>query len=458
MKKLLAFLLAFIIMGTAALTGCLLVRDDGKVDDTWLDEIDLTADEEFPGELRIRTWNIEYEVNTMNALIAAFNKKYPHIRVTYTQDHVSTYYSTLTNDFGVAAQTNDYSKTPDVFWIAPDNLASFHKLGNIIAPISKIEEKDASFSSDIFVEEAIGTCAIDDTVYIMPRDFSQVVMYFNQDIFDAAGVAYPAPQMSGAAFMSMLAALRAGLNASTAVNGYGVPYKDAVRYLVDVNPAWDAWLWPLAKSFGGEVVNAQGEAALDSEATYNAVAFWKQMRDNDYAYAPFGPSVGVNFRMQQSALYIHTRSVLSEIISSTNQIRGVKNLGVTSIPQFGPSYSVASGCSGYSMYAKAERKTEAWLFLKFVASEEGQNAFCASGNGVPAVKSMLMKEDSAWRKYTSDAFGSAFDNDAFVYGMDMNPRPYTSAYSSFLQKVPVAQHQNVLQCLTTCFLAVDSDN
>lgn len=42
-------------------------------------------------------------------------------------------------------------------------------------------------------------------LYMMPRDYNQVVMYFNQDIFDAAGVDYPTAQMSREAFVGMLA-------------------------------------------------------------------------------------------------------------------------------------------------------------------------------------------------------------------------------------------------------------
>ena len=426
----------------------------GKME-PWLADIDLKADGEFPGELRIHTWNDPSEMEMMNALIAAFNQKYPYIRVQYTQDHASTYYATMTNDFGAAVQTNDFSKAPDIYWMSQDNITSFYNLGEIMVPLTKIDEIDDSFSSDVFVDESLITCMVDETMYIMPRDFNQVVMYFNQDIFDVAGVPYPTAQMSGPAFMDMLAALRAGLDASTEVNGYGVPYKDACKYLVDVNSTWDSWVWPLAKSFGAQVVTPSGQAVLNSDETYNAVQFWRTLRGNDYTFPPYGTSAGANFMMQQSAVFIHTRSCMTMLITSTNQLKGVPHLGVTALPQFWDTYAVGSGCSGYSMYMNSQHKTEAWLFLKFMVSEEGQNALCSTGNGIPAVKSMLLKEDSVWRKFSSPNLGSAYDSDAFIYGMGMTPSPYCST-RDFFRFIPITQQSNVLQCLSTCFTAVDS--
>lgn len=385
MKKIFrGFFLAVLIcvLAVGSLAGCKL-SGDGEFDEKLLDEIDLTADESFSGELNIRTTSEESEVVIMNALIKAFNEKYPYIRVNYTQELLDNYYSSLSNDAGTAETLGDYSLMPDVFWLAQDRLDSLYSLDSLLFPLGRIEARDETFSSDILVDEALSVSTVNDMLYMMPRDYNQVVMYFNQDIFDAAGVDYPTAQMSREAFVGMLADLRAGLDASDAVNGYGVPYKDAVKNLIDVNSQWDSWVWPLVKSFGGEVVNEDGSSALNSENTFNAVSFWKSLRTANYVGTITTTNSGVNFRMQQSAIYFHARAVLSDIIKSTKQIKGVQNLGVTAIPQFGSEYAIGGGSSGYGMYLKAQNKTAAWLFLKFVVSEAGQNAFCATGTAFP---------------------------------------------------------------------------
>ena len=88
MKKIFrGFFLAVLIcvLAVGSLAGCKL-SGDGGFDEKLLDEIDLTADESFSGELNIRTTSEESEVVIMNALIKAFNEKYPYIRVNYTRN------------------------------------------------------------------------------------------------------------------------------------------------------------------------------------------------------------------------------------------------------------------------------------------------------------------------------------------------------------------------------------
>ena len=458
MKKFISVILAVLtfcfLFGIGA---CTVTPEDDNFDEKLLDEIDLTADEGYSGTLNIKTTSEESEVLIMQTLIDAFTKKYPYIKVNYTQELLDNYYASITNDIGVAEQMGDYSAVPDVFWMSQDRIDSFYNLERVLFPLSKIDERDENFSSDILVDEAKSVSVVGDELYMIPRDFNQVVMYFNQDIFDAAGVDYPTAQMSKDDFVKMLADLRTGLNNSDAKNDYGVPYKEAVTYLVDVNSQWDSWVWPLVKSFGAEVVNENGEAAMNSEEMYNAVAFWKSLRDNNYVGTISTTNSGVNFRMQQSAIYFHARAVLTDIIKSTKQIKGVQNLGVTAIPQFGPEYAIGGGSSGYAMYLNAAHKTEAWLFLKFVLSEEGQNAFCSTGNGIPSVKSMLDDENAVWRQYESDAFGTAFDVGAFIYGMDKDPKPFSST-RDFFQYIPISIQTDVLTCLRSCFTVIDTEN
>lgn len=453
--KVFIFVLAT-VLSFSAFAGC---RVDNSEEDfsKLVEQIELDADEGFAGELNILTTSEESEIVTMNALIAAFNAKYPHIRVNYKQELLDGYYSTLTTTVGTAINQKDHSLMPDIFWFAQDKLDTLYSQGEILFPLSAIDEVDENFDQNALVEEALSVSKIGEQLYLMPRDYNQVVMYFNQDIFDAAGVTYPTAQMSKTEFMTMLSALRTGLNSSDEKNDYGVLYKNAVKYLIDVNSQWDSWVWPLVKGFGGRVVDSQGNSTLDSENVYDAVSFWKSLRDNEYVGEITTTNSGVNFRMQQSAIYFHARAVLSDITKSTKQIKGVQNLGVTAIPQFGTEYAVGGGSSGYGMYKNAVNKTAAWLFLKFVVSEEGQNAFCSTGNGVPSLKALLNDENASWRKYSNQALGTAFDVDAFVYGLDGE----TSAFAStrdFYQYIPLEVQEDVLTCLRSCFTVIDTQN
>lgn len=415
--------------------------------------INFNADSNYQGSLNIAISSQESEINTMKALVDAFNEKYPYIQVKVNDYPLDGYYNTIRNNASYAYTKGEYGSMEDVYWFAQDYIDVLYDM-DMMFPLSKIIEKDKSFHLTDLMDESVSVSKIDDTLYLMPRDYNQVVMYFNQEIFDAAGVAYPTSQMSKDEFMSMLSSLKTGLAESTATNGYGAQYKTAVKYLVDVNSCWDSWCWPLIKQFGGEVVSANSESVLDSQETKNAIYFWKQMKDLGYIDKCQTTNSGVNFRMQQSAVYFQARACLSDLLTSTKQVKGVKKLGVTAIPQFGTQYAVGGGSSGYGMYKHAVNKTAAWLFLKFVVSEEGQNAFSETGNCVPVLKSLVNDENATWRTYTHENLGSAFDNGAFIYKAGAQNSPFTST-RDFYKYIPNSIQTEVLTCVQSLFATID---
>lgn len=425
----------------------------GNEIDEAVKSINLDADSNYQGSLLIAISGQESEINTINALVSAFNEQYPYITVKINQYPLDGYYGSIRNNASYAFSKGEYGAMEDVFWFAQDYLDVLYDL-NILFPLGKIIEKDDSFDLSSLMDESVSVSEIDGTLYLMPRDYNQVVMYFNQEIFDAAGVDYPTAKMSKDDFMTMLSELKTGLEKSDATNGYGVPYKTAVKYLVDVNSCWDSWCWPLIKQFGGEVINANGESALNSQETKNAVYFWKQLKDLGYFEKCQTTNSGVNFRMQQSAVYFQARACLSDLLTTTKQVKGVKKLGVTAIPQFGTNYAVGGGSSGYGMYKYAVNKTAAWLFLKFVVSEAGQNAFSKTGNCVPVLKSLITDENAAWRTYTHENLGSAFDNDAFVYMAGSANSPFSST-RDFYKYIPNNIQSDVLMCIQSVFAGID---
>ena len=125
----------------------------------------------------------------------------------------------------------------------------------------------------------------------------------------------------------------------------------------------------------------------------------------------------------------------------------------------GTVHAIGAGCSGYAMYRYAENPTEAWLFLKFMASEEGQNAFCSTGNGVPSNKNLLFDEDAAWRNLTAPELSGLtnFNHDAFVYAWDTAActlQDFKLLIDVVAAREPVAQE--VSEVMTICLSSSNS--
>ncbi len=88
-------------------------------------------------------------------------------------------------DYGTAIQTDLAAGTEsDVFDIEYSNYAQYQANG-VLAPI-EVENPDA------YKQSLLEAYATDGTQFALPSSFSDVVLYYNKDLFDAAGLDYPA--------------------------------------------------------------------------------------------------------------------------------------------------------------------------------------------------------------------------------------------------------------------------
>jgi multiple sugar transport system substrate-binding protein len=112
----------------------------------------------------------------LQTIVDAFEKENPDITVEVT---------TLPyGDYGTALQTDLAAGTvSDVFDIEYSNYASYQANG-VLAPIEVA-------SPDAYRQSLLEAYSTDGTSYALPSSFSDVVLYYNADLFDAAGLDYP---------------------------------------------------------------------------------------------------------------------------------------------------------------------------------------------------------------------------------------------------------------------------
>lgn len=149
------------VAGAAALvmTGCSAPADTGPVTITYSNFISNDGNED-----------------NLAAIIAAFELENPNITVDVT---------TLPyGDYGTALQTDLAAGTvADVFDVEFSNYASYQANG-VLAPLEV--SNGAAYRQSLL--EAYST---DGTSFALPSSFSDVVLYYNADLFDAAGLDYP---------------------------------------------------------------------------------------------------------------------------------------------------------------------------------------------------------------------------------------------------------------------------
>ncbi len=433
-------------------------------------------------EISVKVTSDQSEKDTINTIIKAFNRYYPNIKVNVDSgDEIKTHYENLMKKFA-----ND--KLADVFWVSQDKLDTVcglekkfgeeqYYLPTMLMPLGAIDEADPYFDAKNvesagsdgsvnyvgMIDEAYEVSTYRNELFMLPRDYNQVVMYYNKDMFDAAGVRYPgAEAMTQAQFLDMLADLRAGFRANTTdlipdeTYTYA-EYFSSDKPLIDMNVSWDSLCWPIMKSFGGEVANADNTIALDSEANFNAMKFINSLY-NDYYYYRSSPDPAATFTLQQKPILFHSRAVMTKILDKTStEYDAIQRLGVAPMPYFGDTYTVGGGSSGYALNRNSKNLTAAWMFLKFIVSYEGQEAFCSTGNGVPVRKDLINDDGAAWRNVDLPALGDDFNHDAFLYGMNWTEnKPFTST-RDFFKYVGVGAQTGIVEEFSKLFDIISKD-
>lgn len=196
---------------------------------------------------------------------------------------------------------------------------------------------------------------------------------------------------------------------------------------------WESLLWPLLHAYGGSVVkeeNGVTTSALNSPETLETYKFIKELNIKGYM-TEGGTGNYWRFKNKLSVFLFGVRATLTDLAAN------VSNIGVVPMPNLHDDesrYFVGTGCSGYAMYRHAANPTAAWLFQKYVASEEGQNAISATGNNIPVLKKLFDDENAVWRNVTVNGDAS-FNHDAYIYKYDTASLTAQTGYRELIKPI-----------------------
>jgi multiple sugar transport system substrate-binding protein len=121
-------------------------------------------------------------IKDLEALIAVFEKENPDLEVKYTTAPFDSYFTKLQTNL-VAGQA------PDVFELNYENFVTFASRGTLLA-LDPYLRQDRTLNS-AFYPAALNAFRHGNAQYGLPITFSTVVLFYNKDLFDKAGVAYP---------------------------------------------------------------------------------------------------------------------------------------------------------------------------------------------------------------------------------------------------------------------------
>src|SRR6056297_2278857 len=122
-------------------------------------------------------------MDELEALIEIFETENPDIEIAVSTAPYDNYFTKLQTDYAAG-------NAADVFELNYENFVTFASRG-LLEPLDEKLTGPDGVPEGTFYPAALNAFAHDGVQYGLPITFSTVVLYYNQDLFDEAGVAYP---------------------------------------------------------------------------------------------------------------------------------------------------------------------------------------------------------------------------------------------------------------------------
>src|SRR5260370_11631587 len=119
----------------------------------------------------------------LNNMIQAFHSQHSNVTIDVQTASFNDYFTKLQT--AIAGGT-----APDTFELNYENFVSYSSAGSLL-DLSGQASSDSSFKSSVYYPRAYGVFNQGGKQYGLPESFSDVLLFYNKDLFDAASVSYP---------------------------------------------------------------------------------------------------------------------------------------------------------------------------------------------------------------------------------------------------------------------------
>jgi len=341
-------------------------------------------------ELTFSVWGDPEELAILQEIADAFQAENPNITVTVTVSDWDTYWDKLQTTLAAG-------NPPDVFSMDAPLYLDYQSRGVLLnlQPYMDAESFDLSDYYDV----SLKCYQTEDGYYGLPRDVQPIVMYYNKDMFDAAGVAYPDESWTWETLVEE------GQKLTKDTDGDGITDQYALwADLWDMELYWGAAVW----QNGGEILSDDFSKTLLSEPA--AMETWQYIYDMIFTSGIMPtPSTaeqfGDPFESGNAAMTPAGHWVVP-------YYSGVDfDWDVAPLPMGKERVSMVNSV-GFVAASASKHPDEAWAFLQYLVGEPGQSRITSLGLGVPALKS-IANSDAYLNQPTKD-----INHELFLQTMD----------------------------------------
>jgi multiple sugar transport system substrate-binding protein len=306
-------------------------------------------------KIRVTVWVEQDELDALMKLAEDYNKTAPNIEIEYINIMGGGIYGREKLQTMIAG--ND---TPDMMMLNTGQFEAYAER-NLFYDLGSFVEKE-SYDLSIYWPVAIEGCKYKGVLYGLPKDISDVILYYNKDMFDAAGIQYPTANWK---FSDMLEAAEKLTikNEDGSIKQWGYAL---------YNNVW-AWAGHILAS-GGEIFDENHtKVLLNNPRSVNALDEYFNKLNK------FAPPPGAIADMGWAGAYILNRTAAMGLFGPWFR----PQLAVMETPfRWGIAHYPVADITGkqatvayvdmWGIYRNSKVAEPAWNFMKYLSSKAGQ--------------------------------------------------------------------------------------
>jgi len=337
-----------------------------------------------PRAITLQVWGIE-SVEKMTQVFDQFTSGYPHLTIFYTQFSEEEYHQALLKAFAD-------NEAPDVFFVYD---TWFPKYQNKAWPLYLPQDKQITVKKllETYSETSLKPVLVNNSyLYGIPVSIDTLALYYNQDIFNASAI--PLPPKTWEEVLDLIPKLRIlEPNGRLIRSAIALGTSNNVRWATDILSALMGQLGsPVVDENLGLVVFKdvtlwQNQSIVPAEA---ALQFYTQFANPlsiNYSWNENLPDSVIAFSQGKTALMIG----YEQAIDVLREYNPLLNFKISSLPNFrnNPNQNNYARISYYLVSTQTKHPKESWLFLKFLNSNEGADAYYNITHRPPANKNII---------------------------------------------------------------------
>jgi len=349
-----------------------------------------------PVKLTMTIWGSEEEKAIYQERLDIVKEKYPNITVDLML---------VAGDYDQKVQTMIAGGTPpDIMMIAENYQAYAEK--NQIIPLDDFIAASGLDLSERYSDDIAALMEYDGKQYGLTDRAGAMILFYNKDLFDAAGVAYPDGTWTQAELLDAAQKLTIKEGDTTVQWGY---YPSSW---------WPQWM-QLVYQNGGSLFDESGKPTFDTPEVRDALKYMNDLTF-EYGVSPTPTEIadlgnpGPDPLFAQGKIAMETTGFWN--INSLSKVEGI-NWDIS------PVWGVTNAFfNGLTIIKDSKHQEEAFKVIEALTSLEAQMPIIEHGQDAPATKAALTHDSFLNANYGGKQINMAAFSESSIYDQPLNPK------------------------------------